>query len=46
MDVRNLIDTYLFFYRLLLATAIAEQHTFLTRDGPILDLGLPFVERG
>ena len=34
------------FDRLLLATAIAEQHTFLTRDGPILDFGLPFVERG
>ena len=34
------------FDRLLLATAIAEQHTFLTRDGPILDLGLNFVERG
>lgn len=34
------------FDRLLLATAIAEQCTFLTRDGPILDLGLTFVERG
>jgi len=34
------------FDRLLLATAIAEQHTFLTRDGRILGFGLPFVERG
>jgi PIN domain nuclease of toxin-antitoxin system len=34
------------FDRLLLATAIAEQITFLTRDGPILSFGLSFVEPG
>jgi len=34
------------FDRLLLATAMAEQRIFLTRDGPILDLALTFVERG
>lgn len=33
------------FDRLLLATAAAEGRTFLTRDGPLLDLGLPFVAR-
>jgi len=33
------------FDRLLLATAMAERRIFLTRDGPLLNLGLPFVER-
>ena len=32
------------FDRLLLATASAEQCTFLTRDRPILALGLPYVD--
>ena len=34
------------FDRLLLATAIAEGRIFLTRDGPLLDLGLPYVVSG
>jgi PIN domain nuclease of toxin-antitoxin system len=34
------------FDRLLLATAIAEQCIFLTRDAPIRAFGLPFVESG
>lgn len=33
------------FDRLLIATAMAEKCVFLTRDGPILDFALPFVER-
>ncbi len=33
------------FDRLLIATAVAEQCVFLTRDGPILDFALPFVQR-
>nr|VFJ43781.1 MAG: hypothetical protein BECKDK2373C_GA0170839_100655 [Candidatus Kentron sp. DK]VFJ49614.1 MAG: hypothetical protein BECKDK2373B_GA0170837_102528 [Candidatus Kentron sp. DK] len=42
MVVRNyLIDTHL-----LLATALAEHYTFLTRDKLILSSGLPFVEGG
>lgn len=34
------------FDRLLLATAIAEQCIFLTRDAPMRSLGLSFVESG
>lgn len=33
------------FDRLLIATTMAEQCTFLTRDGPILAFALPFVQR-
>lgn len=33
------------FDRLLIATAMTEQCVFLTRDEPILDFALPFVQR-